>query len=433
MFIETVRTVRYRAERACVCVAAFTAAALFAVSLFLTPRFAAGCGEEGMADSSEEPRSAEELASQTEKFWRQFKRLDVTYRFTSYDYNSETKEYKEIVQKIRWRYDLETGQERETREDSIDELTLDWYFDGASNTYELRGIDVDSEMTSELDFFLRRKETRRSGAVYEGYDPKLGASWENHTYRTWYPGAQRSYFRMAPEDDTLSFVETVRKYPTSTPVRSTSPSGDILWTFLLFPSQEAADAYPNEVPNAQGMCYDEIVINESKNYLVQSVRSTFYQRLVSGEKERIASLFEVGETLKVGDFYFPKLSWYKYPEDDPRPQIHEVESLKVDGDLDFDSFKIPKFTLVSVFQKDGSEYRAIWGEGNKAARTFRSEEEYYAYMESLGMEYEAERKEAIEREKAERRAPRAALCALGFALIIAAFWMKRRKKAKTEG
>ena len=101
--------------------------------------------------------------------------------------------------------------------------------------------------------------------------------------------------------------------------------------------------------------------------------------------------------------------------------------------MDFDSFKIPKFTLVSVFQKDGSEYRAIWGEGNKAARTFRSEEEYYAYMESLGMEYEAERKEAIEREKAERRAPRAALCAIGFALIIAAFWMKRRKKAKTEG
>ena len=99
MFIETVRTVRYRAERACVCVAAFTAAALFAVSLFLTPRFAAGCGEEGMADSSEEPRSAEELASQTEKFWRQFKRLDLTYRFTSYDYNSETKEYKKIISK----------------------------------------------------------------------------------------------------------------------------------------------------------------------------------------------------------------------------------------------------------------------------------------------------------------------------------------------
>lgn len=103
----------------------------------------------------------------------------------------------------------------------------------------------------------------------------------NSSYRDCFFNKPYLYFIIKDmSDSNLTFIEIMKKYPTSSPTRQIDSSGDVLWTFYFFPDERAASIFPEEFK--EGLAHKEVVINETKNFLVQLIRSVSYYPLKKG-------------------------------------------------------------------------------------------------------------------------------------------------------
>ena len=229
----------------------------------------------------------------------------------------------------------------------------------------------------------------------------------------------------------------MQKSPTSVPKRTLNSSGDVLWSFYLFPNETAADIFPKELED--GLAYREIVFNETKNFLVELIRSVAYHPKKEGGTFRDVVEFEVTEYIKVGDKYFPKVSESRLidPGGEMLVQRHVVKDIKINSrNLDFKSFHIPEYTEVIQFSPGAKEHKlAQWGSDDKPARIFITksgvEDEYDKYIDEMYYDIYSDKKQEEERREAENITVRVVMCLLGVTLIVGAILIRRRMERIT--
>ncbi len=400
------------------------------------------------SESKDAPFTAVELAKKTEAFWNGVKSIDMTF----------VKEAPLIIddgnfvietRKFRWMFDRASKKQRRLIDEPETEFGVfhsDDYFDGTAS-YHLSGRDVVSPFKSELEYHM--KVAREGIMRYANYEENVNRAvcLDNLSYQFWFPEGHNSHFSYNFKTDSkLSFSEAIARYPSSVPQRSVDESGDVLWTFRSWPTQENADRFPpgsdvtqededafrkNEIAN---IAFRDVTVNESKNFLLQSVKTVSFNPQPSGEiligrVEYVTSSF-----IQAGGFYFPgHTEIHGTMGDGPAPWIkHTVEKIKIGGKLDFDSFKIPEYTNGSWTGADGIRKMVVWGKDNKPQQIMTTDEydaRMYPIYEELERIWEGEK----ELGKEKRFGVRLTLCALGTALVLLGIWLKRRKKTRLVG
>ncbi len=407
------------------------------------------------SESKDAPFTAVELAKKTEAFWNGVKSLDVKYVAETPFLVDESDEMETEKKSPRWLFDRATNRQRWITHGLTDEgieTYVDNYFDGNA-TYHFAAYDADMPMKSVLDFFIHLNETRRIADVNYGWN-RIPSTSDNFPYSPWFPDGlgdenATKFFWFQFGDKELAFSEWVAKYPVSVPVRSVDEKGDVLWTFRVWNNPQTSQLFPvgtdetkaedgsvDKEDAAQAVFFD-VVINESKNYLLHAYRSVgFFPQsgdvVVSGIGE-----YKTLEYLSDSGLFFPKrteITMIGGGKAAP-PRRHTVEELRVNQtDLDLDSFTIPEFTPVSLAEVTEAPKHeitkqeiAIWGSDNKPSQIYTLEA-----FDELRLSCEREilkmRQDTADREKAERVGVRIVLCALGAVLIFGAFWLKRKRK-----
>ena len=248
-------------------------------------------------------------------------------------------------------------------------------------------------------------------------------------YRSWFPRAPFNPLVMDSSDKELSFKEIVAKYPSTTPVRELSESGDVLWKFTLFPDQQAFDAYPEEIPKR--LALRNFVINETKGFHVQFIQEVCYAMGNPKEKKRVLEEYEVCDYLNVDGVFFPKQIENRMIMDG---EVHynrdDVSKVRFNvQDLDLDSFTIPEYTDVT-YTADGAEpVTALKLKHGEPLKFFKTEDEYLNFLKIVDNDLKEEREKENMSKKVESVTLRFTLFALGAGIIILALWKRRKRLA----
>ena len=383
------------------------------------------------ADETTSFYSALELAEKTDSFWKDIDSIEVSFEYDQAMASKERGAFNELSNVI-WSYDRKTKKERLIKnkiDENNREYVIDRYFDGKS-TYEYQGNDRTTKFKMMEEFFeqkVKDHDWRRFASIDIDYNYFETGS--DSFYRTRFPEGRNIFFLFnVKEDDRLTFSEIVKKYPSSEPERSVDDSGDVLWTFYLFPTKEAEEAFPKELELP--VASRKVVINESKNFHIQFVKAICHEER-DGKKSRHIVEYEVLSYLKENEHFFPKTIENRYVLAGKTVAYNRQNVSKVRFnvfDFDFDSFYIPEY--MEIMYHDPDYKKVVKLSDNEPLLIFETEDEYMEYLKNLDKSLVQRQIERIAKQKIEmkNRNPRIILCLLGVALIIGGLWKRRRKQ-----
>ena len=342
--------------------------------------------------------TAVELAEKTEAFWNGIKSLDVKYEVEIPVLMNDNDEFLIVKESPRWLYDRATNRQRLTtpKETKNGDTKFDnYYFDGDS-TFHFCERDPETPTESLLNLYMG---SNAQAVVCYGWN-MIPCKSDNFPYAPWFSdglGDEKSMKSLGFQfgDRELSFSEWVAKYPASAPARSVDEEGDVLWTFRVWNNPQTAQLFPvgtdetkaedgsvGKEEAAQAIFYD-VVINESKNYLLHAYRTAAFFPEPDGENVTAIREYKTLEYLSESGLFFPKKTEVvqTFGGKSMPPQRHDVEELRANRtDLDLDSFNIPELTFVSIRDTRNHKHKikkeeiAVWGKDGAPAEVYSLKE-----------------------------------------------------------
>ncbi|MCL2005057.1 MAG: hypothetical protein FWG73_02725 [Planctomycetaceae bacterium] len=184
------------------------------------------------------------------------------------------------------------------------------------------------------------------------------------------------YFSVHTEDDSLSLLELVRKYPSRIGNVRKNASGDEIIEIVI---EDDTDEHSHFGPWVK-----TVFINTSKGYSIDGYRSF---TLTKGQPPvEIIAECTVKDYAKVGEEHWIPVEWSTIVHNgDPAVGIQTstvLDEFRVNDTLDsrLNDFRFPNNFVVREPMKDGSRERVhIWGPENEPVRSFDGKMEFNHY------------------------------------------------------
>ena len=337
--------------------------------------------------------SASELVERNERYWKAIRSVDVEFTQEGWAAGNRA-DLTPIPSADSIHWAMSAGRERlqfcEMAPADDDRVSFsptrliqhDFYYDGKT-TFHLFGEDVGKKTPSSE---IEGLQISMRGRVCAGLDDGFI---DYHPAYHWLL-MKRLMMRFGnpwrPDETLRTFVEDNE---TNRPVSHVDNNGDQLWLFRISPSAA------NTVAGSRAP-YVDVVINESKGFLVQAIDHHSFDAPRTEHASEIVTELRIEEYAKVGEgLYFPnKVVQHIYNAamraETELSKIYTVRRLRVNADLADETFEfsIPAFVTVThspLVEREGETYEpiSVWGSDNKPMRTFSEPGEYDAYLDKL--------------------------------------------------